>query len=184
MEPTEIIVNLLFGAWVIVIIYGFIQSRKGNVIVFIDFDDLALCFGTFVVPIIIAIVGMYLGLQVGGLAVAALVFVGMLVYLVKQTYYSNGNSIKRTFISILTKVPLGLLWVGMFYQMLVPSGNSRSQRTQSRGRAVFILTFLTPIILMVVNEKTSRLFNPASFLQGRRFSGAIDLRRQLESRNT
>jgi len=70
--------------------------------------------------------------------------------------------------SLMTKVPLGIIWILNFITMLNPGGKTAVQRRKNRGTALVILAFLTPIIGMLVANKEGSLFNPKDWIKGKR----------------
>lgn len=182
----EIIIKMLFIAWIVGVIYSIVLAKKEELIVFEDFDDLAFSFGTLAGPIIIYIIAIFLsniiGIDLSGVAyyIGILIGIGFIYHVSKTSYNSNRKDITKTMLSIITKVPLGIIWVFLFWQILNPSGKTHEKRRSNRGNAAFALVFLTPLILMLVKNKKSTYFDPSSLLAGRRFSGASTINSQIK----
>jgi hypothetical protein len=80
----------------------------------------------------------------------------------------NHRDIVSTFFVVITKVPLGIIWVLNFITLLNPSGDTAQKRRKNRGTALVILAILTPILSMVVANKEGSFFNPRDWIRGRR----------------
>lgn len=158
-----------------IVIFGIVKGIGDNrtIVIFQDYDDLGL---TFLVPasffLILYIFSMlggnpYLGGSLGGV-----VAVWLLVKLIRNTHINNQQDLSKTALSLVTKIPLGIIWIFNLIQILNPSGKG-SQRRRNRGEALVILTLLTPIIGMLVVDKSGSYFNPKSWIRGRRVGGSI-----------
>lgn len=151
---------------------GFGENR--TVVVFRDYDDLGL---TFLVPvafflcwIILTNIGVDPRLA-GGFA--GLVALWLTVILARNTYADNGRHAGKTALALFTKLPLAFVWVFNLIQALNPGGRTASQRAQSRGSALVILTLLTPILACLVVDKSGSFFNPKQWISGRRVGSGI-----------
>ena len=147
-------------------------GENRTLIIFKDYNDLGL---TFMIPAV-AILIYIVFTAVGGdprlaVALSAVLSIILFVILVRNTYIINERKLSRTILSLLTKIPLSLIWIISFVTMLKPSGATAAERRSSRGTAMIVLFFLTPIIGLVVAEKEGSLFNPKSWIRGRRVGG-------------
>ncbi len=167
------------AAFFLIVIVGVVKGAGENrsIVVFRDYDDLGL---TFLIPASFALIYILfakmggnpqVGAVLGGVVAAALLF-----RLSVNTFTDNGRNIFKTLLALTVKIPLAVIWIFNLLQLLNPSGTGR-QRRQARGQALIILTLLTPILGMLVANKSGSFFNPASWLKGRR--GVSSIRNSL-----
>jgi hypothetical protein len=165
---------LLVGAIVIVII-GIVMGIGENrsVIIFRDYNDLGL---TFLIPASFALIVILFEKFGGNPQIAkylgASVSLLLLLLLVKNTYIDNGKNIIKFAIALVTKLPLGIVWVLNLIEVLSPSGKG-DNKAKNRGQALIVLAILTPIIGALVVNKTGSFFNPSSWIRGRRVGSAV-----------
>jgi len=161
----------------ILIIIGIILGSRENrkIVVFKNYDDLGL---TFLIPTSYALVLLVCptGLSalnvnhenVGpitdiiGMIVSSLIFLKVLIV----TFKAN-NSIPKTLLALLVKIPLSFLWVFALIELIKPSGETQPQKRDSRQTALLIFTLLTPIISALVVDKNG-FFSPKAMLKGKR----------------
>lgn len=164
--------SILFLA---VVVLGIFKGCGNNrsIVVFRDYDDLGL---TFLIPVSFFLIAYVLSvlkvdktltLFVGG-TVSTLIF----IKLARDTYIDNENNTAKTVLSLVTKVPLSIIWVFNLIQVLSPSGKG-AQRSKNRSEALVVLTLLTPIIGMLVVSKSGSYFNPKSWIAGRRVGHSV-----------
>ena len=156
-----------FIIMIVTMFKGYGENRM--VVIFRDYNDLGL---TFLIPASFVLI-YYLFVMLGGDPAwgAGLAFVVALVLfamLVKSTYEDNHRSFLPTVLSLMTKVPLGIIWIISFINMLNPGGKTAAERRKNRGTALMIMGLLTPIIGMLVVNKEGSLFNPRDWIKGRR----------------
>ncbi len=169
------IYNVILVGYFIVLLTGVINGwgKNRSIIIYKDYDDLGL---TFLVPasfVLINLIFIYLGgNQQLSMIIGLVVAIGLFIKLVSNTYKDNNKNLGITILVLLTKVPLSIIWIMNLVQVLNPDGKS-SKRSKNRGTALVILTFLTPIIGMLVVEKSGSYFNPKSWLSGRRVGSSV-----------
>jgi len=166
-EDTYGIILTIYAVIVIIGIFlGFGEQRK--VVIFKDYDDLGL---TFLIPasffLIVYVFSFFrispkFSLIIGGSVAIILTF-----KLLKDTYIDNNSNIKFTFLAFFTKMPLAVIWVLNFINMLNPSGKTARQRSSGRQSSMVILAILTSILAALVVEKNGSFFNPRSWIRGR-----------------
>ncbi len=167
--------NLVLVAFLAVVIFGIVKGSGDNrsVIIFRDYDDLGL---TFLIPasfvLIVYIFSMLGGNPAYGMILGGGVAAWLFFVLVRNTYIDNGKNIGKSSLALITKLPLAIIWVLNLVSLLNPSGKG-AQRRRNRGQALVILTILTPIIGMLVVDKTGSYFNPKSWISGRRVGSRI-----------
>jgi preprotein translocase subunit SecY len=88
--------------------------------------------------------------------------------MVKNTYIDNDRVIWKVLMALMTKLPLAFLWVINLISLIKPSGQTARQRRESRANALLILAIITPIIGLLVADKSGALFNPKQWIKGKR----------------
>jgi tetratricopeptide (TPR) repeat protein len=161
-------------ALVVLIILGIFLGAGENrkIVVFKNYDDLGL---TFLVPasfvllsILIPIGSEYLGIKIENLQliIASIVSGLILIKVVMVTYHAN-QSMLKTFVALLVKFPLAIIWIIALIGVISPSGKNEDERRKNRQSSLIILTLLTPIVGLLVVDKTG-IFSPKTMLNGKR----------------
>lgn len=165
---------VLIGLFVVVVI-GVFKGAGDNrtIIVFADYDDLGLSIlipaSYFLISFLFRAFGghPYIGISLG-----ACVAIWLSVILIKNTYISNAQDRAATLLAVLTKIPLSVVWFISLLGVLNPSGQGR-KRTSNRALALVVLTILTPVLSMLVVDKSGSLFNPKDWIKGRRVGPVV-----------
>ncbi|HIC8801145.1 MULTISPECIES: hypothetical protein [Aeromonas] len=144
-------------------------GNKRKIVVFMNYDDLGL---TFLIPtafFAIAFMFQYLGgsPQVGA-AIGGVVSLVLLFKVIVLTYHTNNRQVGYTCLALITKIPLSILWVLNIIQLIAPSGKTAAQRRSNRQSAMLVLLIVTPIIGLLVVDKSGSMFNPKAWLSGQR----------------
>ena len=159
-----------FSIMIITMFKGYGENR--TVVIFRDYNDLGL---TFLIPassiLIYYLFTMFGGNPAWGVGLALVVAMSLFIILLKSTYQDNQKAFLPTVLSIMTKVPLGIIWIISFINMLNPGGKTAAQRRKNRASALMIMGLLTPIIGMLVVNKEGSFFNPKDWIKGRRIGG-------------
>lgn len=163
----QLFLLVYFIVMIVTMFKGYGENR--TVIIFRDYNDLGL---TFLIPASFVLI-FYLFMMLGGNptwggGLAFIVSASLFVILAKNTYADNNQNMLPTVLSIMTKVPLGIIWIISFVTMLNPSGKTAKQRRENRGIALIIMGILTPIIGLLVVNKEGSMFNPRDWIKGRR----------------
>jgi len=167
--------NFLLIVFLIIIITGIVKGYGTNrsIIVFRDYDDLGL---TFLMPAsFFLIMSIFTGLggnQTIGVILSGAVAAWLFFIIVKNTYLDNEKNLGKSLLALSTKMPLAIIWIVNLVAVLNPSGKG-SQRSRNRGQALVILAFLSPIVGMLVVDKSGSYFNPKSWIKGRRVGSTI-----------
>ena len=165
------IYNIFLLATLSIIIVGiFLGAGKNRKItVFQDYDDLGL---TFLIPTsffsIIFIFHMFGGSPTYSIPLATIVALILFGIMVKNSYVDNDRIIWKVLLALITKLPLAFLWVFNLISLIKPSGQTARQRRESRANALLILAIITPIIGLLVVDKSGELFNPKQWIKGKR----------------
>lgn len=163
-------------AWVILIVVGVFLGAGENrkIVVFSNFNDLGL---TFFIPGSLALIltanFFTFGEQyfIEALILGSTISLILTVMMIVRTFAANGYNPIKALLSIITKLPLSILWVLALLAVLDPGGKSRQERAKNRATGLVILTFLTPLILVLVADKKGSLFNPMKWIRGGRNYG-------------
>lgn len=170
MDGYNIYNILLLVAFSIIIIGIFLGAgKKRTIVVFQDYDDLGL---TFLIPTsffgIIFIFHMFGGMPTYSVPLATIVALILFCIMVKNSYVDNGRIIWKVMLALVTKLPLAFLWVLNLISLIKPTGQTAKQRRESRASSLLILAIITPIIGLLVVNKTGDLFNPKQWIKGKR----------------
>jgi len=161
----------MFSWWFNIMIITMFKGAGENrsVVVFRDYNDLGL---TFLIPasalLIIVLFLSFGGNPQFGMILAMTVALVLFGILIKNSYEDNEGSIVYTIMAIMTKMPLGILWLLSFFTMLNPSGKTAKKRRESRAIALMLLAILTPLMGILVANKEGSYFNPKEWIKGRR----------------
>ncbi len=166
-DAWQVFLLTYFIIMIVTMFKGYGENR--TVVIFRDYNDLGL---TFLIPASFVLI-YYLFTMVGGnptwgVGLALVVSLVLFAMLAKSTYEDNHRALVPTILSIMTKVPLGIIWIISFITMLNPGGKTAAERRKNRGTALVIMGILTPIIGMLVVNKEGNLFNPRDWIKGRR----------------
>ena len=175
-EMVEMVMgNAVLIGFFLILIVGIAMGSGDNrsIIVFRDYDDLGL---TFLIPASFILIGS-LFFHFGGYPILGFIFAGLVsawlsYILAMNTYQDNQKDIPKTLLALATKLPLAIIWIYYLLEVLNPKGNS-AQRREKRAKALVILTILTPIIGMLVVNKSGSCFNPKGWIRGRRVGSII-----------
>ena len=162
-------IGLLIGFSIVIIGIFLGAGKNRKIIVFKDYDDLGL---TFLIPTsffgIIFIFHMFGGSPKFSIPLAAIVSFILFCIMIKNSYIDNDRVIWKLLLSVVTKLPLAFLWVINLMSLIKPSGQTAKQRRENRANALLILAIITPIIGLLVVDKSGALFNPKQWIKGKR----------------
>ena len=149
---------IVLGAIFAVVLLGVILAFVRKAVFYQNFNDLAWSAGMFAIPALVVMVGAVFvsagagaetentQMPVGLLYAAGGLFVLLLVKTAITTYKSNSGSLVLTPIILIGKAVLSFLFVFYVYWSLA------SKNRAERGKAMFVLVILTPIMLALVRE--------------------------------
>jgi len=165
-QAYQIFLISYFVMMIVTIFKGYGENR--TIIIFRDYNDLGL---TFLIPVSFVLIYILFTSLGGdprwggmlGIIVALILF----LILIRNSYIDNNRSLLYTSLAILTKMPLGIIWIVNLVSILNPSGKTGMERRKNRGSALVILTLLTPIVAMLVVEKKGSFFNPKDWIRGK-----------------
>jgi len=145
-------------ATVLVVGAGVIAGLTGRIVVYRDYGHIVWCFALLVVPFGLWVLGamalenahpffVRLWMWVVGFVAVSLLFV-----IAQRTWQDNADP-WSTCVALLTKIPLGLLYVGMLAQFVAPQGRTADKRAGERQFAFLLLFLLTPLLLALTRDK-------------------------------
>jgi hypothetical protein len=146
--PSEYYIYGSIGILLLGIILGFTKT----ITVYRDFADL-----TKVFMLVLAPIGLFyiLGDKIDN-SVLRNIFIGIegliLLWIIITTFIDNRN-IFKTLLALITKIPLGVIFAIYLVNLILPSGNSRGKRRQSRGISGIVMIFLAPILFVLVKNR-------------------------------
>ncbi|MFG1393156.1 hypothetical protein [Xanthobacter agilis] len=150
-QGNSILGQLVVLAFLAVIATGLYLGWTRRVVVFRNYDDLALVFGCAVSAL--------LALAMGDAWLLATVFwmvsTALAVAVILRTWQDNGVLLLP--IILVTKLVFSFLWIHHLIELIVPSGSTLADRSRSRGIAVLVLLVLTPVIGRLVRDHESAL---------------------------
>ena len=121
-------------------------SKKA--IFYADYNDLALSAATFSVPALIMIVGSnFIGNPKIVMWLALVIFFGLFIRMLITTYKANDGKIFHLTIMSISKLVLSFIYIIYLYDSMA------AKKRTDRGKAMFILVILTPILYALVHEK-------------------------------
>jgi len=161
-------IMIIFTIIIIIGVFnGFGENRK--IIVYSDYDDLGLTFLVSASFFLIIYTFTSFGFnQTIGIVIASIISLIIAIKVVANTYEDNNQDSGKTFLALMTKFPLAIIWILNIISVLDPGGRTLSQRRKNRATALVILTFLTPIVTGLVVNKNGSYVNPMSWFKGRR----------------
>ena len=146
--PNEYYIYGIAGILLLGIILGFTRT----ITVYRDFADL-----TKVFMLVLAPLGLYLilGDKIDK-QILENIFIGiegfLVLWIIISTHIDNRN-IFKTLLALITKIPLGIIFVIYLINLISPGGKSKGKQRQSRGIWGIVLLFLTPILFGLVKNK-------------------------------
>ena len=149
---------IVFGAIFAVVLLGVILAFAKKAVFYANFNDLAWSAGMIAIPALVMMVGaMFMSagaetetgdtqMPAGLLYAAGGLFVLLFVKTTVTTFKSNKGSFLLTPILMVGKITLSFLFI--FYLWWSMTAKTRSER----GKGMFVLVILTPIMLALVRE--------------------------------
>jgi hypothetical protein len=151
-----------------VLLFGIVQGFRERIVVFRDLHDLGLCFALPAVPVGLIFAGIVFGFIDKKMSSAATVtfwsllvlacFLGLLALIIVRTWQDN-RGILATLLSLVTKLPLGLLFLVALIDFVAPKGNAR-QRAEKRQFALMALLILSPLVYGLTRDKSGLSRSP------------------------
>ncbi len=151
--------GLIVVLWILLVIVGSVAGWRQDIVVFRNYDDLALVFFVGFA----FVVGMFLAAGLGGgkdtsspaivLIATAIGVLGLFGWLLVRTWIDN-PSLWRCPLALLTKLSLAVLFLINLVSLIAPGGKNQYQRSRRRSAALGFLLILSPIVYGLVRDKT------------------------------
>lgn len=151
--------SALLVTWVGIVIAGVVCGFKGTIVVYRNFDDLAIVFFMGVLLLAGGLSGFYFsGLKdsfatplLWGIAVLGTMI--LFGWTIARTWRDQQPaSVWRFALALITKISLGILFLNNLVTLISPSGKTLGARSRARGTALLFLAVLTPIVLRLVRN--------------------------------
>ena len=143
---SPLIWGLVIG-WLAMVVGGIVAGWKQKIVVFRNYDDLAMMFFMMAIPLCIVWIGDY------GAILAAAVFFGLLIWSSLRTWKDQSpRSIWAFFLAMTTKLSLGILFVNSLWSVISPGGKTQLARARARATGLGMLAILTPIVMRLVRD--------------------------------
>lgn len=138
----------LLIAGVIVVLYGIFLGVTKRAVFYNDYNDLGMSLAVFGGPLCLVLVFSQFNLLTRG----TMIFIGALFVLLfvielYRTWKANDHKMLITVIISVSKLTLSFLYVVYLAELTMGKGRFK------RGRGLFMLVFLTPLMLVLVHSK-------------------------------
>ena len=160
----DVILLVLLGF----IVTGVVLAKKGEIVVYNDYNDLLVNFVAFMVPPIFLLLILLSGKDLFFYAGVALEL-GLIGYIIKTTYTGNDKDLLKTFLALMTKLPLGLIYCLALLDLIDGSGKDEDGKNKGMLSKLLLLV-LTPLMFVLVKNKSGAfdLFSVAKSGIGRK----------------
>lgn len=159
--------SLLIAFGAVVVGTGIVQGLREKVVVFRDFDDLAISFVPFACCIVAVILALFSSAKiVMWLLVATAVVIQLFVSV--TTWRDNPRAVPFA-IALAAKTTLSFFFVINLFSFLFPMEKSAASEARVRRDALIWMAVLAPLIFRLVRVKTGRI-NPMEMGVRRRYS--------------
>ena len=150
---------VLLVMWILLVIVGIVAGFKGAIVVYRNFDDLAIVFFMGVLFFVGGLAGFYFSGFKNSFAtpllwgLSGLGIMTLFGWTVARTWRDQkSESVWRFVLALITKMSLGILFVNNLVTLISPSGKTLGARSRARGSALLFLAVLTPIVLRLVRD--------------------------------
>lgn len=158
--------------WAVIVLIGIVAGWQEKIVVFRNYNDLAMMFFMVAAPISIAFIGLatsgkdfqtaFLSFILAGIVLA--VFLGWAS--VRTWNDQDPRSIWTFILALITKISLGVLFVDALWSAISPGGKTQVARARARGSALVRLAVLTPLVMRLVRSHEG-IWSPQSMLNTR-----------------
>jgi hypothetical protein len=150
---------VLLVVWLGVVIVGIVCGFNCAIVVYRNFDDLAIVFFIGVLLFVGGLTGFYFSGFKDSFATPllwGLTILGTMIlfgWTIARTWRDQQPaSVWRFALALITKMSLGILFVNNLVTLISPSGKTFGARSQARGSALLFLAVLTPIVMRLVRD--------------------------------
>lgn len=155
--------ELLLALALVAVVLGSILGIQKKITVYRNYDDIAIIFFA-VVPLFIGMISLISWIVIP----AAIASICLLLWITFRTWQDN-CSVWKFLLALITKLALSILFIGYFWDLISPSGNTQVGRAKSKASAVAVLLLITPLLYKLVRDKTG-MWVPKNVLNGTRRS--------------
>jgi len=144
--------------WILVTVIGIISGWTESIVVFRNYNDLALVFfvGCLIwIGLLVLLIFSGEGARAFSsilVVFAGVVAAGLLLTIIVRTWQDNPSLIGFP-IALITKVTLSGLFLINLIDLMSPSGKTQTQRARARSDALVRMVFLAPIVYKLVRHK-------------------------------
>ncbi len=153
------VLAVLLAIWLAIVLIGIVAGFKGAIVVYRNFDDLAIVFFMGVILIVGGLAGFYLAGFKDSFAtplvwgLSGLGLMCLFGWTLARTWRDQSpNSVWRFGLALVTKMSLGILFLNNLVTLISPGGKTFGARSRARGSALLFLAVLTPIVMRLVRE--------------------------------
>lgn len=152
------ILAAVLACWFVIVCTGCVAGWGERIVVFRNYDDLAL---VFFVGFSIC-VGLLLSFHLGNfgkwvsytiIGISVAISVGLVLTTIIRTWSDNPSWWKFA-LALITKISLAALFLFYLVQLISPGGKSQAQRGRNRASALGMLILLAPVVYSLVRDKT------------------------------
>ncbi len=149
---------IAIALWLLLVLIGIIAGWRETIIVFRNYDDLAMVFFMMVVPLGIALAGSMVGdksqpYAVPSLILAVTILAVFLAWVSVRTWHDQvPRSVWAFALAFITKMSLGILFVNAIVTVVAPGGKSQAARARARSSGLAWLAVLTPVVMRLVRH--------------------------------
>ena len=155
--------GFIVSAFVLVIVLGVVLGVRRHVLVFRNFDDVALIFFSqlFLAFTVFPLLFLALGTGMRILCYTLLaVSLGIFLYMMYRTFDDNDREIAPTAVALLTKLVFSWLIILSIGNVLNPGGQNATQKSNQRGTGFVRLFILVPLIMALVVDPMAGVYSP------------------------
>lgn len=149
------ILGYVLMVWGFIVLLGVILGWNEKIVVYRNYNDLAIVFASGVCTYCAFLVGFSFASTSSGMAVLSaslvLVSISLIIYLTVRTFLDN-RSLIWTLIALVTKLTLSILFLFNLLSLLSPSGKTQRERSRDRSSALVWLVVITPVVCRLVRQ--------------------------------
>ena len=154
----EIIANhwqLLVATYLLIALVGIILGYKQKIVVFENFDDLALSLGLITFPIALSFLA-YIDPSFikGPIGIVFFIIMSVILFIIISKTWRSNNGFSGFLLALLTKIPFAVVYGFSLLNAIAPTGKTFAERSSRRQKSIAGLLFLTPLLVKLVKHKT------------------------------
>ena len=141
--------------WGFIVLLGVILGWNERIVVYRNYNDLAIVFASGVSTYCAFLVGFSFASTSNSMAMLSVslvvVSISLIIYLTVRTFLDN-RSLLWTLVALVTKITLSILFLFNLLSLLSPSGKTQRERSRDRSSALFWLVVITPVVYRLVRQ--------------------------------